>query len=192
MIKILIPILIVSVAIYFSLTVFVLPDVYLSNDQLVPQPKFQVSLSDNDISLGDSFQLDIVSENIGEYGDIHILSTSFPTLDRLDNVVDITTYDFSQSPHYVDIGDEIGSKYSGGLESTIAKYPSIESMNRPDLSNSKYNLSLKITPENSGIFSIYVKSIIIPHTSEFSHYPLTGKFDHQNEHVEVFSVNVNP
>ena len=65
-------------------------------------------------------------------------------------------------------------------------------MNRPDVSNSTYNLSLKITPDEAGNFSIHVKSIIVPHTSEFSHYPITGKVDHQNEFVEVFSVNVNP
>ena len=192
MMKLLIPIVVLSLAIYFSLTVFVLPEAYLSNEQLTPQPLFQLSLSDNEISLGNSFRIDIVSENKGDYGDIHILSTSFPTLERLDGIVDITTYDFSQSPHYVNIGDEIGSKYSGGLESTTAEYPSIESMNRPDIPNSKYNLGLKITPTSSGVFPVYVKSIVIPHNSEFSHYPLTGKLDHQDEYVEVLSVNVNP
>ena len=190
--KLLIFISAICVVFYFSLTVFILPDVYLSNEQLIPQPYFQASLSDDEISFGDSFRIDIVSQNIGEYGDIHILSTAFPTLEKLDGVVDITTYDFSQSPHYVDIGDEIGSDYSGGLESTLARYPSIESMNRPDTPDSIYHLSLKITPEHSGIFSIYLKSIIIPHTSELSHYPLTGTIDHQNEFVEVFSVRVNP
>ena len=190
--KILLPIVILSVAIYFSLTVFVLPDAYLSNEQLTPQPNFQINQSDREISLGSSFRIDIVSQNIGEYGDIHILSTAFPTLEILDGVVDIVTYDFSQSPQYIQIGDEIGSKYSGGLESTLAKYPSIESMNRPDLPNSKYNLSLIITPQQTGVFSIYVKSVIIPHTSDLSHYPMTGTIDHQNEFVEVISVNVNP
>ena len=190
--KLLIFIFVILVVFYFSLTVFVLPNAYLSNEQLIPQPNFQTTVSDDEISLGDSFRIDIVSQNVGEYGDIHILSTSFPTLELLDGVVDIVTYDFSQSPHYVHIGDEIGSNYSGGLDSTLANYPSIESMNRPDVSNSTYNLGLKITPDQPGIFSIYVKSIIIPHTSEFSHYPITGKVDHQNEFVKVFSVRVNP
>ena len=192
MIKFLVPIVVISLVVYFTLAVFVLPEAYLSNEQLTPQPIIQVSLSDDEISIGDSFRIDVVSENKGDYGDIHILSTAFPTLERLDGVVDITTYDFSQSPHYVNVGDEIGSKYSGGLETIIAQYPSIESMNRPDVSHSKYNLSLKITPESSGAFPIYVKSIIIPHTSELSHFPLTGKLDHQGEYVEVLSVNVNP
>ena len=190
--KLLIFIFVVSVVFYFSLTVFVLPDVYLSNEQLIPQPIIQASLSDDEISLGGSFSLDIVSQNVGDYGDIHILSAAFPSLETLDAVVYITTYDFSQSPHYVKIGDEIGSNYSGGLESTFAKYPSIESMNRPDFSDSSYSLNLKVTPDQPGIFPIYVKSIIIPHTSESSHYPITGVIDHQNEFVEVFSVRVNP
>ena len=190
--KLLILILAISVIFYFSLTLFVLPDAYLSNEQLTPQPNFQINVSSDEISLGDSFTVDIVSENVGEYGDIHILSTAFPTLDMLDGVVEITTYDFSQSPHYVNIGDEVGSNYSGGLESTMAQYPSIESMNRPDIPNSNYRLGLKITPDQSGIFSVYVKSIIIPHTSDLSHFPVTGKMDHQNEFVEVFSVRVNP
>ena len=190
--KLLIVILAMSVIFYFSLTVFVLPDTYLSNEQLIPQPNFQINLSDNVISLGDSFTVDIVSGNVGEYGDIHILSTAFPTLDVVDNVVDITTYDFSQSPYFVNIGDEIGSNYSGGLESTIAQYPSIESLNRPDVPNSQYHLSLKITPDQEGVFPVYVKSVIIPHTSDLSHFPITGEMDHQNEFVEVFSVRVNP
>ena len=190
--KLLIFIFAISIAFYFSLTVFILPDAYLSNEQLIPKPNFQASLSTEEITLGDSFRLDIISQNVGDYGDIHILSTAFPTSETLDGVIDIVTYDFSQTPHYVDIEDEVGSNYSGGLESTFAKYPSIESMNRPDQPHSTYHLSLKITPEHSGVFSIYVKSIIIPHTSEFSHYPITGKLDHQNEFVEVFSVRVNP
>ena len=80
-----------SVAVYFSLIVFVLPDAYLSNEQLTPQPNFQINQSDREISLGTSFRIDIVSENIGEYGDIHILSTAFPTLETLDGIVDIVT-----------------------------------------------------------------------------------------------------
>ena len=190
--KLLVFISAISVVIYFSLTVFILPDAYLSNEQLIPQPTFQAVLSDDEISLGDSVRIDISSQNVGDYGDIHVLSVAFPTLKKLDGIVDIVTYDFSQFPHYVGIGDELGSNYSGGLESAFAEYPSIESMNRPDESNSRYHLSLKITPEHPGIFSMYVKSVIIPHTSDLSHYPTTGKIDHQNEFVEVFSVRVNP
>jgi len=169
-----------------------LPEKYLSNEQLVPQPYFEVILSDSEISLGDSFRLSIVSENRGDYGDIHILSTAFPTLSEIDEIVEIVTYDFTQSSVSIAIGDEIGAKYSGGLESTIAQYPSIEAMNRPILPGAKNHLELVITPEKSGIFNVYVKSINIPHTSNESHYPFSGVLDHQDEYVLDYSVNVNP
>ncbi|MDH3340163.1 MAG: hypothetical protein OEL84_02625 [Nitrosopumilus sp.] len=177
---------------YFSLTVFILPEKYLSTEQLIPQPYFEVILSDTEILLGDSFRLSVVSENRGDYGDIHILSTAFPNLTEIEGIVQIITYDFTQSSVSIAPGDEIGAKYSGGLESTIAKYPSIEAMSRPILPGAKNNLELIITPEKPGIFTIYVKSIDIPHTSNRSHYPLSGILDHQNEYVLDYSVNVNP
>ncbi len=182
----------IFIIVYFSLTIFILPERYLSNEQLVPQPYFEVVVSDSDIFLGDSFRLNIVSENRGDYGDIHILSTSFPTLSKIDDIVEIATYDFTQSSVHVEVGDEIGAKYSGSLESTIAKYPSIEAMNRPILPGAKNHLDLIITPEKTGIFTIYVKSIDIPHTSSMSHYPVSGILDHQDEYVLDYSVKVNP
>jgi len=180
------------IALYFSLTVFVLPEKYLSNEQLTPQPYFEAILSDSEISLGDSVRLSIVSENRGDYGDIHILSTAFPTLSEIDGIVEIVTYDFTQSSVQIDSGDEIGAKYSGGLESVTAKYPSIEATNRPILPSAKNHLELLITPNEPGIFTIYVKSIDIPHTDDKSHYPYSGILDHQDEYVLDYSVNVNP
>jgi len=180
------------IVLYFSLTVFILPEKYLSNEQLVPQPYFEAILSDSEISLGDSFRLSIVSENRGDYGDIHILSTAFPTLSEIEGTVEIVTYDFTQSSVRIDSGDEIGAKYSGGLESITAKYPSIEAVNRPILPDAKNHLELLITPNESGIFTIYVKSIDIPHTNDKSHYPSSGILDHQDEYVLDYSVNVNP
>ena len=181
-----------SIFIYFILTVFILPVQFLSNEQLIPQPYLEVSLSESEISLGESFRLDIVSENRGDYGDIHIVSTAFPDLAEIDSVVEIITYDFTQSPVFISSGSEIVSGYSGGLESTFSKYPSIEAMSRPVHAGAKYNFDLIITPEKSGIFTIYVKSIDIPHVSDLSHYPYTGILDHQNEYVLDYSVYVNP
>lgn len=180
------------VLIYFVLTLFVLPAQYLSNEQLVPQPYFEASLSKSEISLGESFRLDIVSENIGDYGDIHIVSTSFPDLIEIGDIVEIVTYDFTQSPVYISLGDEIASGYSGGLESTLSEYPSIEAMNRPVYPDTKYHFELVITPEKPGIFTTYVKSVDIPHVNNLSHYPNSGVLDHQNEYVSVYSVTVNP
>ena len=107
-------------------------------------------------------------------------------------MVEIVTYDFTQSSSRVDIGEKIIAEYSGGLDHVFAKYPSIEATSRPVQPNSTYHLEQVITPEKSGKFSIYVKSVNIPHTSNLSHYPQTGVLDHQKEYVQVYSVNVNP
>ena len=169
-----------------------MPSEFLMTEQLVPEPIFQATLSDSEIILGDSFRLDIVSVNNGDYADIHIVSVAFPDLIEIDGSVKIATYDFTLSPSYVHVDDEIGSKYSGGVEKTLAQYPSIEAMSRPLKSNVPTHFDLVVTPQKSGLFNIYVKSIGIPHTSDLSHYPYSGFLDHQNEHVQVYSVTVNP
>ena len=64
-------------------------------EQLVPEPIFEAKLSNSEITLGDSFRLDIVSVNTGDYADIHIVSVAFPDLIILDDVVKIATYDFT-------------------------------------------------------------------------------------------------
>ena len=177
---------------YFVLSVFILPSEFLMTDQLVPEPVFEATLSKTDIVLGDSFRLDIISENTGDYADIHIVSIGFPTLSKLDDVVKIATYDFTLSPSYISVGEKIGSNYSGGVETTFAEYPSIEAMSRPLKSDVETYFDVVVTPKKSGIFDVYVKSIGIPHSSDLSHYPHSGTLDHQNEHVLVYSVTVNP
>ena len=161
-------------------------------EQLVPEPTFQAVLSDSAITLGDSFRLDIVSVNTGDYADIHIVSVAFPDLIKIDDVVKIATYDFTLSPSYIYVDEEIGSKYSGGVETTFAQYPSIEAMSRPLKPDVPTHFDIVVTPQELGLFNIYVKSIGIPHTSTTSHYPYSGILDHQNEHVQVYSVTVNP
>ena len=169
-----------------------MPSEFLMTDQLIPKPSFQAVLSDSEIILNDSFRLDITSVNNGDYADIHIVSVAFPELIEIDDVVKIATYDFTLSPSYISVGEEIGSKYSGGVETTISQYPSIEAMSRPLKSDVETHFDIVVTPKKSGIFNIYVKSIGIPHTSDVSHYPYSGILDHQNEHVLVYSVTVNP
>ena len=182
----------VILSLYFILTVFILPSEFLITEQLVPEPTFQTILSDSEITLGDSFRLDIVSVNNGDYADIHIVSVAFPDLTKINDIVKIATYDFTLSPSYISVDEEIGSKYSGGVETTLAQYPSIEAMSRPLKPDVLTHFDLVITPQELGIFNIYVKSIGIPHTSDLSHYPYSGILDHQNEYVEVYSVTVNP
>ena len=177
---------------YFILSVFILPPEFLMTEQLVPKPVFEAVLSETTIELGDSFRLDIVSENNGDYADIHIVSVGFPNLTEINDVVKIATYDFSLSPSYISTGEEIGSNYSGGITTTFADYPSIEAMSRPLKPNVDTHFDIVVTPEKPGMFNVYVKSIGIPHTSDFSHYPYSGTLDHQNEHVMVYSVTVNP
>ena len=177
---------------YFVLTIFVFPSEFLLTEQLVPQPVFESVLSETTIVVGDSFRLSTISENTGDYADIHIVSISFPDLTEIDDVVKIATYDFTLSPSYISVGEEIGSNYSGGVETTFAQSPSIEAMSRPLQPNVETHLDIVVTPKKSGIFNVYVKSIGIPHTSNLSHYPHSGTLDHQNEHVLVYSVTVNP
>ena len=181
-----------SLTAYFALTVLILPEQYMSNEKLISQPQFEVEVSHEEISLGESFRVEITTENNGEYGDIHILSTAFPDLSEIGDVVRIVTYDFTQTPVNIVPGDKMIAKYSGGLEHAIAKYPSIEAMSRPVYPDSRHHLSQIITPEKPGVFSIYIKSVNIPHSADLSHYPQAGVLDHQEEYVQVYSVNVNP
>lgn len=182
----------VSLTIYFGLTVFALPENFLQKEQLSPSPYFDVEISSQELNMGDSFRIKIESENIGDYGDIHIVSVAFPTIQTTEDIVQIVSYDLSHAPDMIEIGEKIGSSYTGGVETINAKYPSIEAMNRPVPANSSYNMELMVTPEKAGKFLIYVKAIDIPHVSDASHYPRSGMLDHQNEFVKEFSIVVHP
>jgi len=188
----LIGIVIISLGVYFAMTTYVLPEKFLAKEQFTPSPKIEVQISNSQIKLGESFRISTISENVGDYGDIHIVSVAFPNLSEIDDIVRIVSYDYSNSPIYVKKGDKIGAEYSGGEKSVSAKYPSIEAMNRPAKPGIKYVMDLQITPKISGPFLIYVKSIDIPHTSSISHFPQEGNLDHQGEHVLVYTINVNP
>lgn len=185
-------VIVISLGVYFVMTVYVLPEKFLAKEQFTPSPILEVKISNTEINLGESFRVSTVSENIGEYGDIHIVSIAFPTLSEIDEIVRIVSYDFSNSPIYIAAGDSIGANYSGGLESVIAEYPAIEAMNRPTHPGTKYVMDLQITPKIPGPFVVYVKSIDIPHTSSQSHYPKEGKMDHQGEYVFDYTIKVNP
>lgn len=189
---ILIGIIVVSLSAYFAMTVYVLPEKFLAKEQFSPSPYLEVMISDTEIKLGESFRLNTISENIGDYGDIHIVSAAFPNLSDIDGIVRVVSYDFTNSPVFIEPGEEIGAKYSGGLESVSAQYPSIEAMNRPAHTGTNYVMDLQITPDKTGPFTVYVKSVDIPHTNTLSHFPTSGQLDHQEEYVLVYTVNVNP
>lgn len=182
----------VFVGFYLVLSLTVFPPIYLSKDLPNPQPYFEVKITNHTISLGESFDMNIFSKNIGDYGDIHILSVGFPSLDKITDEVKVANSSFNHQYHFIDKNTLVGSNYSAGDEKVESQYALIEIMNRPSPPNSSYNFQLTITPKNTGLYEIYIKSIEIPHTSELSHFPHQGILDPQEEYVSVYSVIVNP
>lgn len=177
---------------YFIFSLIVFPSVYLSKEELKPQPFFDVKISTDSINLGDSFDVHIFSENIGDYGDIHILSVGFPKLEKIDEQIKVIHHDFNHNYSFINKGTVLGAKYSGGVEKVESEYASIEIMNRPSPPHGHYTLDLSIIPNTPGMFEIYIKSVEIPHSSDLSHYPQVGFLDPQGEHVSVYSIMVNP
>jgi len=177
---------------YFSLSLVVFPSIYLSKEELKPQPFFDVQISSNSIKIGQSFDIHIFSQNIGDYGDIHILSVGFPSLEKIDEQIKIQNYDFNHQYKIINKDTMLGAEYSAGIKKTASEYALIEIMNRPSPAKGHYTLDLSVTPKNLGIFEIYVKTIEIPHTSDLAHFPRQGLQDPQNEYVAVYSVMVNP
>jgi len=188
------PIVIASVLIgvYLVLSLVVFPPFYLSKEIPTPQPYFEVTISNPSISLGDSFDMNVFSKNIGDYGDIHILSIGFPSIDKITNEVKVINSDFNHQYHFIEKNILVGSNYTAGDQKVESQYSLIEIMNRPSPSNGSYDFQLLITPKNTGLFEIHVKSIEIPHTSELSHFPHQGIIDPQGEYIAVYSVMVNP
>lgn len=176
---------------YFGIVLFVVPQEYSDAPTLEPQPSFDAKISSNHIRLGDSFGVVVDSSNSNDASDIQIVSIAFPNMTQMGGNVEIVSYDFTQSPRYVKTGDKIGYDYSGGTKLVLAQYPSIEAYSRPVTSGAHYSVELKVTPDMVGNFTVFVKTIAIPHTTEYSHYPHSGIKDHQNEYVGSFSVMVS-
>ena len=184
--------IVIALGIYFVLGLYVLPEQYIMRPQAEPQATLTVHLSDSEISLGDSFEVEMISENIGDMADILILSIAFPNLEEIDDGIKIVSYDFTQSPVYINVGDEIGADYLTTQESVLAEYPSIEAYSRPAQTGSSHHMIVDITPKEVGNFVFYTKSITLPHLSSLSHFPKEGEMDHSREFVDVYSVKVNP
>jgi len=183
--------IIIALFVYFFMTLVIFPPEYLSHQVINPQPIHTVKLSGDKIILGKSFVIEIDAENKNDVADILITSVAFPRLQKIGNETKIISYNFTQSPTYIKIGDKINSGYtSGGL--IISKYPSIEAYSRNVPPNSSYQMTLEITPPVAGSFDMYVKTIAIPHTTELSHYPREGFLDPQGEFVKVYHVMINP
>jgi len=180
-----------GLCVYFFMTLVVLPQEYLSHKIIEPQPTQAVTLSNDEITLGESFIIEIEIENKNDISDILITSAAFPGLQEIGDEVEIIGYDYTQSPIYIDLGDKLNSEYTFG-EQITASYPSIEAHSRNVPEDTSYQMALRVIPQNAGIFETYIKTIAIPHTTEISHYPHEGFLDPQGEYVSVFVVTVKP
>jgi len=180
-----------GLCIYFFMALVVLPQEYLSHKVIEPQPTQDVTLSNDEITLGESFIIEIEIENKNDVSDILVTSVAFPGLQEIGDEVEIIGYDYTQTPTYTDLGDKLNSEYTYG-EEISATYPSIEAYSRNVPKDNSYHMALKITPQNVGIFETYIKTISVPHTTELSHYPYEGFLDTQGEYVSVFIVTVKP
>src|SRR3972149_10188339 len=115
--------------VYFFTTLVIFPQEYLSHKVIEPQPIQNVTLSVNNISLGESFKISIETENKNDVADILITSVAFPGLQEIGDSVKIFSYDYTQSPRYIVPGNKINSEYTSGGTIT-AQYPSIEAYSR--------------------------------------------------------------
>ena len=190
----------VALTVYFVFSLYVFPRIYLStttesSKKALPLITNVTTSYIESLFLGDSFNITVTSVNEGDAADIQITSLSFPNLTQSidterDQTIAILHHNFTQSPSFIAVGDEIGSGYAGLSRTTITKYPSIEFHNRPWPSKTFYEAKLGITPPSPGNFVIFVKTIALPHVDNTSHYPTTGIRDQQQEFVTAYHFNI--
>ena len=180
-----------SLVLYFFLSIYVLPKLYVRAPKPKPAPVvINTALSPRLVYLGNTFYFRVQAENIGDNADIEIISIAFPNLTAIDRNVQIQQSDFNQKPLFVKTGDKVGSSYTGLENIVYAKYPSIEAFSRPWHSKIIHNIKLEIKPSSPGKFLIFLKAVCLPHTSALAHYPQTGLKDFQNEFVKIYEVKV--
>lgn len=173
------------------LNLAIFPHMYQDIQVGAPQPILNVLSSSRQIRLGESFELNIVATNIGKEADLQTVTVEFPQNKNLDNVK-IVSYDFLQSPKLFLQDKEIGSGYTGGQNLIKSKYPSLEAYNRPSKPRQSYTMTLQIIPTEPGTYTVYTKTVAMPHVNEMSHFPRNGTLDHQNEFVQEHVVEVIP
>lgn len=194
----------VLLALFFTFSLYFFPHQYLSTRQVSQAlPKIinvninTSSLSDmGNLHLGESFIVSITIANLGDTADFQIASVSFPNItsnvpDNITNrIVSILHHNFTQSPVFIQAGDEIGSEYTGPTKTIIARYPSIEFYNSPWATNTFYGAQLQVKPVSEGDFVVFVKVVALPHTTDLSHYPAIGIIDQQQEFVNAYHITV--
>jgi hypothetical protein len=177
-----------ALVLYFSLTLYVFPQLYQSIEPRRPEAAVtNVSVLASKVELGQAFVVSVTGINRGEVADMQIVSIGFPNLTTTDSIK-VLTHDFAQTPIFISPGDEVSSEY--GERSVEAQYPSVEASSRPWVGDRTYSIDLQVTPEAAGQLVIYVKSIAFPHSWEGAHWPQDGIVDYQKEFVEVHYVQV--
>ena len=108
---IIIVIAIISLIMYYSLSIFFIPQLYfLSSSEVKSQPIITTAkLSTSKVVVGESFDLTITAMNNGDTADMQVVSLSFPNITSINNIVKISKYNFTQKPVFIEIGDEVGS-----------------------------------------------------------------------------------
>lgn len=175
---------------FFALMLVVFPQIYSNTEIGIPKPSLEVTIPQQ-VKLGESFQMTLASNNLGADADLQSITVEFPQNQNLDNIK-VVSYDFLQSPKLFLPGKQIGSSYNGNKSPVEAKYPFLEAYNRPSRTNHSSSMTLQITPAEAGVFTIYTKTVAMPHISDESHYPKQGTLDQQNEFAQEYRVEVIP
>jgi hypothetical protein len=181
----------VALVVYFSLSLYVFPQLYQSIEARRPQAIVtDVSLSAPDIALGQALTISVTGTNNGEDADMQIVSVGFPNLTTTDNIK-ILKHNFDQTPMLIAPPGELSSSgYSDTDSSVLAQYTSIEVFSRPWEAGKTYSADIEVIPKTEGRFVVFIKSVALPHTWEQAHYPQDGTLDQQKEFVETYSVEV--
>jgi hypothetical protein len=180
----------VALVAYFSLSLYFFPQSYQSIEPRKPQAIVtDVSLSAPDIALGQALTISVTGTNNGEDADMQLVSVGFPNLTTTDNIK-ILKHDFDQTPILIAPGELLSSEYSDTDSSVLAQYASIEAFSRPWEAGKTYSADIEVIPKTEGKFVVFIKSVALPHTWEWAHYPQYGTLDQQKEFVEIYSVQV--
>lgn len=179
-----------ALVLYFSLTLYVLPQSYQSIEPRRPEAVVtNMSLSASEVELGQTFVISLAAVNRGEQADMQIVSIGFPNLTATSNI-EVIRHNFAQTPQLISAGRQVGSEYAGLEKPVAAQYASVEAFSRPWAGGSAYSIDLQVRPEAEGKFAIFVKSVAFPHSWVGAHWPQEGTIDYQKEFVDVRYVQV--
>ena len=179
-----------ALVLYFSLTLYVFPQLYQSIQPHKPEAVVtNVGISEAAITLGQAIVISVNGTNTGENADMQIVSIGFPNLTRTDSI-EVLAHNFAQTPILVAAGRDVGSGYAGTAVPVKAQYASVEAFSRPWAGGRFYTIDLQVKPEVEGTFAIFVKSVAFPHSWDGAHWPQEGVVDPQQEFVEVHYVEV--